>query len=144
MSYQEQIADAIVTVLGALSGAPALVEYRKQDALHPGDSNEAVIVSAGYQRMTGRAFEGTVYKDYGFQVSVYRTFLGDLTADVDTNPAYVQLAKQALDLPALSGVPVVFDVELVQDAAWENNQFPTGSEVSRFGVLVRTAEPQNG
>lgn len=144
MSAQKQIADALVTILQGVSGAPSLVEYRKRDALHPNEANTAVLVTAGYQRMTGRAFEGTVFKDYGFQVSVYRDCLGDVSSALDTNPSYVEKAKQAIDLPTLSGLTsLVRDVELVQDAAWEN-QFEHGTEASRFGVLVRTNEPQNG
>lgn len=145
VSYRKQIADAIVDVLDGLSGAPALVEYRKDDVLWPDEANAAVIVTGGFERVTDRAFEGTVFKDYGFQIAVYRESGGAMSSNMDTNPAYVERAKQALDTTSLAGVTVVRDVDLVENPeAWERQPFRDGVEVSRFGLLVRTNEPQNG
>jgi hypothetical protein len=145
VSYQKQIADAIVTVLGGVTGAPALVQHRKEDALQPREANSAVIVTAGFRRPVGRAFGGTIFFDNGFQVAIYQEFTGDLTTGIDTNPLYVQRAKQALDLDTLSGLAtLVRDVDLVDDETWERQPFRNGGEVSRFGLLVRTNEPQNG
>ncbi len=145
MSYQKQIADAIVTALQAVSGAPATVEYRKADVVHKFETLPVCIVTAGFRRPTGRAFEGTVFYDNGFQVAVYRDCRGDVSTATDLNPLFVQTAKQALDLPTLSGLSaLVRDVDLVEDQAWEAQAFKDGVEVSRFGLLIRTNEPQNG
>lgn len=144
-SYQKQIADALVTSLAAVSGATATVEYRKADVVTPRDAYPLTLVTPGFQRPAGRAFEQVIHKEYGFQVSIYRETSGDLTAGIDTNPTYIQAAKQACDVASLTGAPVVWDVDLVDDPdAWERQEFVKGVEVSRFGLLVRTTEPQNG
>lgn len=145
MSFQKSIADAVVTILSGVTGAPSTVEHRKEDVMQSRESPPAVYVVAGFRRPTGRAFDGTIFFDNGFQVSIYQEFTGDLTTGIDTNPLFVQRAKQALDLATLSGLStLVRDVDLVEDDTWERQKFREGGEVSRFGLLVRTNEPQNG
>lgn len=145
MSTQKNIADAMVTALAALSGAPSIVEYRKKDGLYPEEGNSAIILTAGFQRPTGYVFGDGVTKGYGYQISVYRESQGETTSNIDVNPTLVELAKRALDATSLSGVSTVWSVDIVDDPeAWERQPFRDGCEVSRFGVLVKTCEPRNG
>lgn len=145
MSYQKQIADAVVTALQGVTGAPSTVEYRRSDVRLPRDALPLMIVTGGFQRPTERAFGGTIFKDYGFQVTVYRECLGDLTGGIDSNALLFQNAKQALDLPTLAGLSsFVRDVDLVEDRDWEPLELNGGIEKSAFGLLVRTNEPTNG
>jgi hypothetical protein len=143
-SYAASIGSAVASVLSGLGGAPPIVEFRKADVLHPREGNNAAIVTVRRIGPDGRAFEGTILKNYGVQVAVYRDCQGDVSTGTDINPSFVQAAKQALDLASLSGVSAVWDVDLVEDDAWEPLEFKNGVEKSVFGLLVRTSEPQNG
>ena len=146
MSYAADIITAIKTVAAGVAGAPALVEARKENTLHPREANDAVIVTVERERLIGRAFGGTVIKEYQIIVGVYHQLSppGDITSGLNANPQYVLDCKQALDVAALSGVSAVWDVTLVDNDEWEKQFFKTGMEVSYFGLLVQTSEPQNG
>lgn len=146
-SYAVPIANAIATAITGVSGAPT-VAVRKQDALHASELTSAYcIVSVEREAAESRAFEGSILKQYWLIVSLYRKLaptVGDIGSNLDSNPALVLSIKQACDLTALSGVSVVYDVDLVDAAEWEQQPFGVGVEVSRFGLVVRTSEPRNG
>jgi hypothetical protein len=143
-SYAKPIADAVVNVLASLTGAPATVVSRKDNSMEGRDSKPIVIVSWGIERKTGRTTGGTVFKEYEIVVGIFRSCQADIESNKDLSPTYILTAKQALDKTSLAGVPVVWDIDLVDDPEWEHQPFGQGMEVSRFGLVVRTNEPQNG
>lgn len=145
-SYEIAIGDGIATTVRGVSGAPGLVEQRAIGAAHPRDPVEAVYVAVGDGRPTGYTFGDRVRKEYEVVVTSIRRRpqLGDITQDLDTGPDFLKRCKQALDGPTIAGVPVVWDVALVESPTWENVAFGQGYEMSQFGLLVRTDEPRNG
>ena len=143
-SYAKPIADSFVATILGLPGAPALVKHRKENTLMGRETPPGVIVSIGDERRVGRTFEGTILKEYEFIVGIYRTNLADVSTNLDLNPEFILKVKQALDVGTVSAVPVVWDVDLVDSPEWERQPFGQGWEVSRFGLLVKTAEPRNG
>lgn len=143
-SYAVPIAQAFGAVIVAVPGSPSLVEVRAIAAAHPRDPVEGVFIAPARERKTGRAFGGSVYKEYDFVVTILRQRQGDVTTGIDANPALILAIKQAVDRPTLAGVPQVWDVDLVDNAEWENKAFGQGYEMSQFGLLARTIEPQNG
>lgn len=134
----------MTTAISGLSGAPTLVEVRKSDVLHPGDSKTAAIIVPQHTAKTVQTTGGSVVKAYTFWVSIYRETQGDVSTGTDTNPALVLLAKQALDVDTLSGASTVFMGVLVDDSSWENQEFAEGVEKSMFGVMYLSCEPRNG
>lgn len=143
-SYAKPIADAFVATILGLPGAPILVKQRKDNAIMGRETPPAVIVSIETERKVGRSFEGTILKEYEIIVGIFRTCLADVSTNLDLTPEFIMKVKQALDVPTLAAVPVVWDVDLVDNAEWEHQPFGQGWEVSRFGLLVKTAEPRNG
>lgn len=143
-SYAKQIADAVVGVIQGVQGAPATVQYRKANSLYAKEQKPAVIVSIEDETKLGRAFEGTIHKQYKVVIGIYRLCLADIASDLDLSPQFILRVKQALDRASLTGVTVAWDVDLVDNPEWENQPFGNGMEVSMFGLLVTTTEPQNG
>lgn len=143
-SYAKSIADALVTTISGIVGAPELVKQRKDNTLMGRETPPGVIVSIGDERKVGRTFEGTIFKEYEIIVGIYRTCLADVSTNLDLTPEFILKVKQALDVGTIASVPVVWDVDLVDNPEWEHQPFGQGWEVSRFGLLVKTAEPRNG
>ncbi len=145
-SYEFAIGTGIRDVIAAVDGAPDMVELRAMGAAHPRDPVEAVYIAVPNHRMLGYTFGDRVRKEYDVVVTSIRRRpqLGDITQDLDTGPAFLKLCKQALDGATISGVPVVWDVTLVDDPTWERQAFSQGYEMSQFGLLVKTDEPRNG
>jgi len=151
MSQQKQQADAIVAKIQTVSGAPALVEWRKTDVLHPkrddgdgGDPDDAVILTGGDITPNGRTFETQVGYDYVWQITVYRRETPNVTVTDDTEASLVERIKQALAVTTLEGASSVWDFEVTPHGEWGVPSFREGVEVNRFGLLYRTWELQNG
>lgn len=142
-SYAKQIGDAIVAVIGGLPGAPQLIKLRKDNAILGRESPPAVIVTVESEAKAGRAFEGTIHKEYKVVIGIFRACLADVSSNLDLNPAFILECKQAFDVTTLAGASVVWDIDLVDNPEWEHQPFGQGWEVSRFGLLVKTTEPQN-
>lgn len=136
------IADAIVTIIQGVSGAPSLVEWRKTDVFFPnkpsGDPSTGVIVSGGPESWEGRVFEASVNKSYPWQISYYKPVAPPVPGD-NTNPQFWQDMITALSVTTLIGTKV-WDYEIATRSEWENQPFAQGIEVSRGGVLYRTNE----
>jgi hypothetical protein len=145
-SYAIAIGDGIRITIAAQPGSPDLVEQRAIGVAHPRDPVEAVYVAMGDVRVLGYTFGGRIRKEYEAVITSIRRRpqLGDITQDLDTGPDFLKRCKQALDGTSIVGVPVVWDVTLVDDPVWEQQAFAKGYEMSQFGLLVRTDEPRNG
>ena len=150
MSQVKQQADALVATIQGVSGAPALVEWRKTDVLHPhrddgagGDPDDAVIITGGDIVPNGRAFEGSLGYDYVWQITVYRRETPNVTVTTDTEASLVERIKQAIAVTTLAGAPAVWDFEVTPHGEWGVPSFRDGVEVNRFGLLYRTWELQN-
>ena len=144
INFNAVILDCAEVTIGDGAQIASAVQLLAAD--HPRDAKTAVLVTVQRERPADRAFGGVIGKEYSLIVAVYRALTppGDVTSTPDANPALVLACKQALDGGSLAGVDVVWDVDLVDSAEWENRPFGQGMEVSRFGLLVRTSEPQNG
>ena len=147
-SYAKQIGDAIVTVIQGLSGAPSLVQLRKENVLLSREEitevDGAVIVAVGLETPVNITTGGTIFKEYIARVMYARKNPGKVATELDTNPAFVLRMKQALDITSLAGVPVVWSVDLIEAEEWEEDEFGKAAEVSTFGLKVHTNEPRNG
>jgi hypothetical protein len=148
------IATAAKAVLDGLASFPT-TQIQKENAVHPRDSiaSSLCVISFGTEQlMPGMATFGTgsdkptVTKIYGLVFSLYlvNSPLGDVSTDVSTFPDYVQDAKQALNTATLSGASTVWNTDLVENPAWENQAFAQGVEYSEFGVNFYSAEGRNG
>ncbi len=129
-SLAKDIADAVVTVLGSVSGAPATIQVRKEGTVGPRITKPIVVVNVEDERVVGRAFGGVILKEYKVVVSIFRINAGNIASDLDLSP--------------LAGVSAVYDVDLADNPEWEHQKFSEGAEVSRFGLLYHTSEPRNG
>lgn len=153
-SYAIPIANAVRTVVAALTNAPPLVEVRKMDTVHPREATtsfSACIITLGEVRLVGGqmgggsdANLGPVQKTYEVGITIYGTNFGDISSNMDTHPEFVLRVKQALNKTALAGVPTVYDTELFEHPTWESQMFAQAGEVSRFGILYFNSEPRNG
>lgn len=143
-SYAGTIASQLGSRIATVTSAPSLVEVRAIGAAHPRDATAGVFVAIGGERHTGRAFGDSIFKEYDFVVTVIRQRQGDISSNLDVNPSFILGVKQALDMTTMTAVPVVWDVDLVDNPEWENRAFGQGYEMSQLGILVRTNEPRNG
>ena len=150
-SYALDIATAVQGVVAAITGAPDTVEVRDNDQVLPRDPDDIVIVTIGDETPgdgtsgagSGDDFGG-VFKAYQIGISIYHRQLSDPAANLQRNIALTLAAKQALNRPTLAGAPTVYWCQLVQNAAWENNEFEKGLQVSRFGLLFHSSESRAG
>lgn len=152
-AYHLQIAQASLQVVGGVSGCPSLREVRDNDQLEPREATEAVIVTLGDDPVvlevtgaTGTPSDGygDVCKGYGVGFAFYLRKLVDPETDLTRSPLFILQCKQALGKTSLVGVSGVYDTDIVQNPAWENQEFEKGLMVSRFGVVFYHAEPRNG
>lgn len=152
-AYHLQIAQAALNVIAGVSGTPTLREVRTNDQLSEDEADEAIIATLGEDpvvlEVTGAnsatpGYYGDVCKGYGVGFAFYLRKLTDPTTNLDRSPLYILQCKQALNKPILSGVPGVYDTDLVQNQTWENQDFSKGLLVSRFGVVFYHAESRNG
>jgi hypothetical protein len=150
-STHKAIADAVVSVLEGVSGAPDTVEFRKTDALFGGETKPAVIVTLGeaneMMAVSGAGTatdQGDLIKEYWIKVSIYRTCLADITNDLALSPDYVHAAQQALNKTTLSGVSAVVGTKLVRHDAWEHQPFGEAHEKSEFHMIFLASETRLG
>jgi len=148
-SYRKQIADALVTVISGITGAPSLVVYRDTDVVHPTtDTTPCAIVTAGGADPVGPHVSGAgttvdmgyVRRVYEYGVSIYRDNIGTNQSNLDVNATFIELCQKALDGVSLSGVASVDQVDIVRNGAWEDMPFKNGVEKSIFGILVYNSE----
>ena len=152
MSPFRQIADAVATVITSISGAPATVEVRKDDAFRSRETLPLAIVTMGAARkilaVSGEGSstnQGDVCYAYEIGVTIYRDNRADLSTNLDAQPDYVHRCKQALAKKTLAGAPTVYGSQIVDDpSAWEHQPFGDGHEVSRFGAIFLSAETRLG
>lgn len=149
-SVFKPIADAVVSVLSGLSGAPT-VQLRKTDALFGRDNPPMVIVTMGDERVTNELSGagtptdlGDVRKSYQIGITIYRDCRADIDSNLTLNPDFILLAKQALNKNTLVGVSAVRDTKLVDHPEWENQPFGKSFEVSTFGVVFFAWETRLG
>jgi hypothetical protein len=148
-SYQGTIAGVIKTTLDGVAGAPTLREVRKTDVLHPVDGKSAAIIvpesAEPITQTTGGGSDGaTTIMRYVFGISLYSETRGDVSTGTDTNPAFVQLAKQALNVNTLAGAGTVYEGQIVTNDAWEKQAYKDGVEKTYFRMMYLSAEPKNG
>jgi hypothetical protein len=154
-SYAEQIAIAVVNRIASLPPNPVpipnLIEFRKDDVVHPGEV-PCVIITLGGERpdpalqLQGAGTPedyGTCGKRYLVGVSVYGACVGDLSTDTGDHPGLVLRIKQAFDVPELDGADTWWGCDLIQSPEWERQEFANGVEVSRFVIDARSEEPRN-
>lgn len=146
-STWKTVGDKIVTIVAAVTGAPAFVVLRKTFVVHPvqagtGDPDSGVIVSGALEKTAGYSYEGSTANNLGYVVSVYTRTPPTVNA-TDTRPTFLELCKEALSVTTITGTPV-WDFEVLDKSEWENQPFGNGGELSQFGVLYRTSEPTNG
>lgn len=155
-SYFLPIANAVKTLLDAIPGAPTVI-VRKESVLHARErdtlgASPICVVSLADERVeswsamgNGGGDLGTIAKSYTIAITVYRSnATAALSTTLATNPDFLLSAKQALHRVTLSGVPVVWDSQLMEHSEWEEQSFGVGMEASTFAVMYRTAEPRNG
>ena len=144
-SYAKPIADAVVAVIQSLAGGPSLVAYRKENVTYTTDNldNGVIVVTIGMETPIDKAFGGSILKTYTVGITYYITNAGNLSTTMDSLPAFVLKVKQALDGTSLSGVGVVWNVDIIEANEWEDVAFAGGVEASTFGLTVYTAEPRN-
>lgn len=152
MATWNTIATAAKAVLTGLSGFPA-VTIRKENAVHPRQTiaTSICVISLGQDvPMPNMATFGdatdkpTITRIYGLIFTLYVVNLGDTESGLSTFPDFVIQAKQALNTATLSGATTVWNTDLVENAAWENQPFADGVEVSEWGINFYSAEARNG
>lgn len=145
-SYAKPIADAVVAVIRALPGGPGLVVFRKADVTYTTDAldNGVIVVTVGMETPTSKTFDNSILKTYTVGITYYITNAGNLTSTMDALPEFVLKAKRALDGTSLAGMSVVWSVDIIEAAEWEDQKFGTATEASTFGLTVHTAEPRTG
>ena len=143
-SYAKKIGDAIVAKILNVQGSPVTVKQRKDNSILGRETPPIVVVTIESEQKVGRAFEGVIFKEYAIIVGFFRKCLADISTELDITPEFILRTKQALDITAFVSVPEVWDVDLADNPEWEHQDFGKGMEVSRFGLLVKTSEPQNG
>lgn len=150
-SYFLKIAEAVRTKLTGIDGAPTTIEIKDNDQVESRQEDEILVITMGEDPEvwtvtgagTGNDF-GDVGKAYQIGLSYYHKKLADPTVNLDAAPTFVLKSKQALNRPSLTGVPSVYDTTLVENPAWENQEFSKGLQVTRFGMIFLNAEPRNG
>lgn len=146
MAVLNDIAEAVVTVLAGLPGAPTLIEFRETDVLHAREMTagvDAAIVTSGTQTVLGYTFEGGKWVNYPIRISVYRRKLGDVSTGKTLNPDFEDAAKAALDRPTLAGAPTVFGCTLEANDSWGKQGFGQGYEKSMFRIDFTSNESRN-
>ena len=159
-TYVEQIANAAVAKIINLPPTPvptpSLVEWRKEDVLHPGEA-PAVIVTVGGElppegdggfqlQGAGDPAEpdgyGYVGKRYLIGIAIYTESQGAVGTGTDEHTALVLKIKQAFDVPVLDGADSWWACRLRQNPEWEH-RFAAGAEISRFVIEAFSAEARN-
>jgi hypothetical protein len=147
------IASAVATALASVSGIPATIAIRKDDALYgrdtlpmcivsmPDEDGQQVFQTLGSDNTTDLGTTGKVYR---IGVTIYTASTGNLTSSIDTRPALVLAIKQAIGKPRIGGLTTVTDYDLVSMAEWEDSQLKQGAEVTRIIVNYTNAEARNG
>lgn len=153
-SFAVPIANAVKTIVTALTGAPSLVQVSKTDVIHPRDITSAfaaVIITMGDEIEIGSVSgagtstdQGDVLKSYQIGITIYGTNFGNISTDLSSHPDFVLACKQALNKTTLSGVPSVYGSRLVSNSEWESTAFGDGNEMSVFGMVFWNAETRLG
>lgn len=150
-SYALDIANGVQSVVAALTNVPDVVEVRDNDEVMPRDPDDIVVITIGDENEIGGVSGagsgddyGSVFKTYQIGISIYHRQLSSPALNLERNIALTLAAKQALNRPSLAGAPTVYGTHLVQNAAWENNEFKKGLQVSRFGLLFLSSESRAG
>jgi len=152
MATWNTIATAAKAVLDAIPGFPT-TSIRKENTVHARDtitSSLCVISFGDEQLQPGVATFGdstdkpTISKVYGLVFSLYIVNPGNIETTLSTFPDFVLAAKQALNTATLSGASTVWNTDLVENPAWENQAFKDGVEWSEFGINFYSAEARNG
>lgn len=152
-SYAAAIAEAVTSVLAGLTPEACPIEWRRTDVIESRETVPRVIITNGPEMQVNRGalgdittplLLGSVFKGYTVGITVYDSNDGELAGN-DVNPSFILRAKQTLNTASLTGVPEVWDTDLVENnLEWENQPFRDGAQVSRFAVLFITSEPRNG
>jgi hypothetical protein len=148
------VATACKTILDALSGFPDTT-IRKEGVVYAREKESLTtpqcVIAFGDERpyepvttfgdATNKPTNGKIY---GLVFQLYLTNPGNLDSTLTTNPNFVKQAKQALNTITLAGAASIWQTELVENPAWENQPFGDGAEVSEFGMNFYSAEARNG
>lgn len=152
-SYIPPIANAVMSVISGLSGAPSFIQYREQDQIGSGDTRPCVIVTTDEEQLmpevdvsgaSSNTDLGDVGKIYPIGISIYSERLGDITTDPETRQDFVITVQHALNKNSLAGVPTVWGTKLVRRDTWEHRAMKDGFEYSTFAILFYSAEPRLG
>jgi hypothetical protein len=145
----ETIASAVRTVVAAVSGAPATVEVRDTDVVHP-EEMPIVVITMGdenpFRSVSGAGTstdQGDEIVTYEIGVSIYKENQA-ANATVGDRQDFVEACQKVLHNNTLAGAPSVFKAEMVRRAAWEHRPFRDGVEKSVFGVVFYSSETKLG
>lgn len=149
-SFFKTIADAVRQVVSTVPGCPQRIEVRDNDQLESREEDDFVIVTLGEDpevwgtTAVSSSTLGDVGKAYMIGVTLYHRKIADPTVNLNAAPEFVLKCKQALDKPSLAQAPSVYGTQLVENPAWEDQEFTKGLQVTRFGMIFLSAEPRNG
>lgn len=150
MAVVNDIATAIKTVVDSVSGMPTSF-IRKADVLRTRDTPPIVVIAPQDQTPdewaalgAGGTDRGSIGIGYGFVVAIYRINPGNISSDTTTNPDILEDLREAINQGTLTGASTVWCVGLRNRPEWEESDFASGGEVSRFYLHVDSAEARNG
>lgn len=154
MAEWNDVATSAKTILDALTGFPDTT-VRKEGVIYAREKESLAVpqcvISFGDERpyaplttFGDGTDKPTIGKIYGLVFQLFLTNPGNLDTTLATNPNLVKQAKQALNTITLAGATAIWQTELVDNPAWENQAFRDGAEVSEFGMNFYSAEARNG